>query len=29
MKAQQFKPLIISFEVVGDIFTRGRLSGID
>lgn len=29
MKAQQFKPLIISFEVVGDNFTRGRLSGID
>lgn len=29
MRAQQFKPLIISFEVVGDIFTRGRLSGID
>lgn len=29
MKVQQFKPLIISFEVVGDIFTRGRLSDID
>lgn len=29
MKAQHFKPLIISFEVVGDIFKRGRLSGID